>query len=183
MAAIEAASAGRPLRIMFQDEARFGRLPVIRSAWAPLGVRPVVHAAIEREFRYIYGAVSPSEGDVDWMVTESMNTENMNRFLFQVSDKYTDDYILMIVDGASSHKGEKLNIPNNMAILCLPPYSPELNPVEHLWDELREKACANVFFAKLDHVIDRAVDELESIARATARNISMFLWPWIIALI
>ena len=183
MAAIEAASAGRPLRIMFQDEARFGRLPVIRSAWAPLGVRPVVHAAIEREFRYIYGAVSPSEGDVDWMVTESMNTENMNRFLFQVSDKYTDDYILMIVDGASSHKGEKLNIPNNMAILCLPPYSPELNPVEHLWDELREKVCANVFFAKLDHVIDRAVDELESIARATARNISMFLWPWIIALI
>lgn len=180
MVSAEAAIAGRALKIMFQDEARFGRLPVIRSAWAPPGVRPVVPAAIEREFRYIYGAVSPFDGDVDWLVTEEMNTVNMNRFLQQVSEKYRDDYILMVVDGASSHKGEMLHIPDNMAILCLPPYSPELNPTEHLWDELREKACANTFFHTLDHVVERVVDELEWIARASSKNISMFLWPWII---
>ena len=180
MVAAEAAIAGRNLKIMFQDEARFGRLPVIRSAWAPPGVRPVVPAAVERQFRYIYGAVSPFDGDVDWLVTEEMNTVNMNLFLRQISEKYCDDYILMVVDGASSHKGEMLKVPNNMAILGLPPYSPELNPAEHLWDELREKVCANAFFHTLDQVVMCVVDELEWIARATSKNISMFLWPWII---
>ena len=60
---------------MFQDEARFGRLPVIRSAWAPAGVRPKVKAVIERQFRYVYGAISPIEGEPDWMDSDAMNTE------------------------------------------------------------------------------------------------------------
>ncbi len=76
------------------------------------------------------------------MVTEEMNPMNMNLFLRQISKKYAEDYILMVVDGASSHKGEMLKVPDNMAILCLPPYSPELNPAEHLWDELRENSAS-----------------------------------------
>ncbi len=180
MVAAEAAVAGRQLRIMFQDEARFGRLPVIRSAWAPMGVRPVVKAAIEREFRYVYGAVSPFEGDIDWMVADSMRISNMSLFLCQVSYRYPDDYILMIVDGASSHTSDKLKIPNNMALLQLPPYSPELNPSEGLWDHAREKACANVLFDSLGDVVEAVVDELKLLAASTAQVVNMFLHPWII---
>ena len=165
---------------MFQDEARFGRLPVIRSAWAPMGMRPKVQAAIERQFRYVYGAVSPIEGELDWMVADEMNTETMSRFLEAIRKTHPDDHILMVVDGASSHKSSQLMVPDNMTLLGLPPYSPELNPVEHLWDHVREKACANTFFKTLEEVIRRVEGELSRFAGCSAKVASMFCWPWII---
>jgi transposase len=165
---------------MFQDEARFGRLPVIRAAWAPAGVRPVVKAAIERQFRYVYGAVSPIEGELDWMGGDSMNTENMSLFLSQIRKAHPDDHILMVVDGASSHKSGQLIVPDAMTLLPLPPYSPELNPVESLWDHVRENACANTYFETLESVLDKAYNELANLAKCPAKVASMFCWPWII---
>ena len=140
MASVSARLAGRPLRIMFQDEARFGRLPVLRTAWCPHGERPLVKAAVQREYKYMYGSVSPFDGTVDWMEADMMNTENMNSFLGKLGDRYPDDYILMVLDGASSHKAKSMEIPKNIHLLALPPYCPELNPVEHLWDYLRRTA-------------------------------------------
>lgn len=180
MAVYQASAEDRQVRIMFQDEARFGRLPVIRSAWAPPGIRPKVKAAIEREFRYLYGAISPIEGEVDWMASDAMNTENMSRFLELVRNAHPDDHILMIVDGASSHKGAKLIVPKNMTLLGMPPYSPELNPVENLWDHVREKACANFFFKKLDAVVQKVNEELTLLATQAATVASMFCRSWII---
>lgn len=180
MAVYQASTEDRQVRIMFQDEARFGRLPVIRSAWAPPGIRPKVKAAVEREFRYLYGAISPIEGEVDWMASDAMNTENMSKFLELVRNAHPDDYILMIVDGASSHKGTKLIVPKNMTLLGMPPYSPELNPVENLWDHVREKACANFFFKKLDEVVQKVNEELTLLATQAATVASMFCWSWII---
>lgn len=180
MAAVNAYESGRTLRIMFQDEARFGRLPVIRSAWAPPGIRPKVQAAVERQYRYVYGAVSPVEGELDWMGTEKMNTENMQRFLDMVRKSHPDDYIMMVVDGASSHVSGGLVAPEGMTLLKLPPYSPELNPVEHLWDYVREKACANCYYKTLDDVIVRVNEELGRLGKCAAMVASMFCWPWII---
>lgn len=170
---------------MFQDEARFGRMPVIRSAWAPPGIRPIVVAAVERQYKYAYGAVSPLDGGVDWLMADMMNTAGMNSFLAQISEKYPDDYILMVVDGASSHKSKSLQIPSHVHLLCLPPYCPELNPVENLWDHVREKACVNVYFEKLEDVVAKVGNELEKLASGTietAKKVSqMFCRPWIIS--
>ena len=63
---------------MFQDEARFGRMVRIRRAWAPMPTRPMVCNGYEREFVYVYGAVSPLQGQFDWMITRQMNTANMS---------------------------------------------------------------------------------------------------------
>ena len=76
---------GRPVRLMFQDEARFGRMVRIRRCWAPCPQRPVVDNGYVREFQYVYGAVSPLEGELDWMICPAMNTEHMGAFLAQVS--------------------------------------------------------------------------------------------------
>jgi len=172
---------------MFQDEARFGRMPVVRAAWSPPGVRPLVLAAAERQFRYVYAAISPFDGDIDWCVANMMNTENMNLFLQQISDRYPDDHVLMVVDGAGSHRSKELRIPTNVHLLHLPPYCPELNPVEHLWDYAREKACANRYFENLDNVVERVEYELGKLAQGTldtAKKVSqMFCWPWMISAI
>lgn len=173
------------MRIMFQDEARFGRLPVVRAEWAPHGVRPTVVAAVERQYKYTYGAISPLDGDIDWLVTDMMNTDHMNVLLEQIGTKYRDDYILMVVDGASSHKSKTLNVPGNIHLLCLPPYCPELNPVENLWDHVREKGCANVYFETLSDVMVKVNDELSKLATGTvamAKTVSqMFCRQWIIS--
>ena len=185
MAAGDAFAEGMNLRIMFQDEARFGRMPVIRTSWAPSGTRPVVAAAVVRQYKYAYGALSPLDGDVDWMMADAMNTATMNSFLAQIGEKYPDDYILMVVDGASSHKSGMLQVPPNIHLLLLPSYCPELNPVENLWDHLREKACANVYFENLNDVVAKVSSELEILASGTieaAKNVSqMFCRSWIIS--
>lgn len=79
-----------PVRLMFQDEARFGRMSDPRACWAPAPIRPMVKMALVREFRYEYAAVSPWDGDLDYMTSEKMNTENMSRFLNQVNKRHQD---------------------------------------------------------------------------------------------
>lgn len=99
---------GRRVRLMFQDEARFGRMVRIRRCWSPSPQRPVVDNGYEREFQYVYGAASPLDGELDWMICPAMNTEHMGTFLSQVSAAHPQDFIVMVVDGARSHVAKAL---------------------------------------------------------------------------
>ena len=107
---------GRHVRLMFQDEARFGRMVRIRRCWAPAPHRPVVDNGYEREFQYVYGAVSPLEGELDWRIGPVMNTGQMGPFLAQVSAAHPEDFIVMVVDGASSHVAKALVVPENIRL-------------------------------------------------------------------
>ena len=167
---------------MFQDEARFGRMVRIRRCWAPKPLRPVVDNAYEREFIYVYGAVSPLEGDLDWMLCPKMNTERMSEFLEQVQATHPQEFIIMVVDGASSHVSKELRVPENIRLLRLPPYAPELNPQEHLWDELREKEFPNRVFASMKGVREQLEQGLPRLACDPERLRSIAAWPWIISL-
>jgi transposase len=172
-----------PLRLMFQDEARFGRMSDPRSCWAPSPHRPVVNLALVREFRYEYAAVSPWDGCLDFMTAEKMNTENMSRFLDQVSKKHQDQFIVMVLDGASSHKSKELNIPKNVSLLRLPPYSPELNPAEQIWNILRRNYFANRVFDALDAATTQAELGLSEMAENKSATRKLTNWPWISAIL
>lgn len=173
---------GRPVRLMFQDEARFGRMVRPKRCWAPAPLRPVMSNGYEREFVYVYGAVSPLAGELDWRVGREMNTTRMGEFLARVSQAHPGDLIVMVLDGASSHKAKDLPIPENIRLLALPPYAPELNPQEHVWDELREKEFPNRVFNHLDAVIRQLQQELPRLAADQERLRSLTAWPWILSL-
>lgn len=172
-----------PLRLMFQDEARFGRMSDPRSCWAPAPHRPVVNLALIREFRYEYAAVSPWDGCLDFMTTEKMNTENMTRFLTQVSEAHKKEFIVMVVDGASSHRSKDLMIPENLALVRLPPYSPELNPAEQIWNVLRRNYFANRVFESLEAATTQAELGLTEMAINKKATSSLTNWPWIGAIL
>jgi hypothetical protein len=174
---------GRRVRLMFQDEARFGRMVRIRRCWSPAPMRPVVDNGYERQFVYVYGAVSPIQGDLDWLIFSEMNTERMNEFLRHVSRAHRRDFIVMVLDGASSHRSRELVVPENLRLLRLPGYSPELNPQEHVWDELREKEFPNRVFDSLEGVIMQLREGLPRLARDKRGLRSLTAWPWIISLI
>ena len=170
------------MRIMFQDEARFGRMVRIRRCWSPAPLRPTVDNGYERKFTYVYGAVSPIQGELDWKICSEMNTEQMNQFLEQVSQAHLDEFIVMVVDGASSHRSKELRIPENIRLHRLPGYSPELNPQEHVWDELREKEFPNRVFNSMEAVINQLKTGLPRLAADTKALKSLTAWPWIISL-
>ena len=172
----------RPVRLMFQDEARFGRMARIRRCWSPAPLRPLVYNGYEREFTYVYGGVSPLQGQLDWSLNEKMNTTNMSAFLSQVSQAHPQEFIVMVVDGASSHKAKELVVPENIRLIPLPAYSPELNPQEHVWEEVREKAFPNMVLDQMALVVERLKAGMGSLAADAERVRGITAWPWIISL-
>jgi len=172
-----------PLRLMFQDEARFGRISDPRSCWAPAPHRPIVNLALVREFRYEYTAVSPWDGCLDFMTAEKMNTESMSCFLDQISKAHKDEFIIMVLDGASSHRSKDLKIPKNVSFIRLPPYSPELNPAEQIWNILRRDYFANRVFETLDAAIKQANLGLTEMAANKSAIRQLTNWPWIRAIL
>ena len=163
---------GRKLRIMFADEARFGRMNRPRPCWAPTGIRPQVASQLIREYVYLYGAVSPKDGTCVFLVMPAPDTECFQIFLNTVAKKYSRELILLVVDGAGNHVSDELNrelillvvdgagnhvsdeleIPANIILQRLPPYAPELNPQENLWDEIREKIFKNYALKSMNEV-------------------------------
>ncbi len=167
------------MRLMFADEARFGRMSDPRSCWAPAPHRPVVSLALVREFRYEYAAVSPWDGCLDYMTAEKMNTDSMTRFLAQLSAAHNDEFIVLVLDGASSHKSKELKIPDNVSLIPLPPYSPELNPAEQIWNLLRRDYFANRVFDSLDAATNQAERGLAEMAANKSAVRQLTNWPWI----
>lgn len=168
---------------MFQDEARFGRMSDPRSCWAPAPLRPLINLALVREFRYEYAAVSPWDGHLDYMTAEKMNTENMTKFLSQVSDAHPNDFCVVVLDGASSHKSKDLAVPNNVSLIFLPPYSPELNPAEQIWNQLRRDYFANRVFDSLNAATEQAEWGLSEMAANKTAMCSLTNWSWISAIL
>lgn len=165
---------------MFQDEARFGRINPPRRCWAPRGIRPAVCSQFVREYTYVYGAVSPSDGKLDTLILPVVNADAMSIFLREISNRYPEEQILMFLDSASWHKANELIIPDNIDLTPLPPYSPQLNPMENMWEEIREKGFKNKMFLSLDSVEDQLMKTLRSMEEDTKRNASIAGFKWII---
>ena len=173
---------GRQVRLMFQDEARFGRINDPRRCWAPPGVRPEVGMQIVREYTYAFGAVSPHDGALVSLILPVVTAEVMSIFLAEVAQRHPKDFILMVLDGAGWHRASTLVVPENMRLLPLPPYSPQLNPTEHIWDEVREKWFANTVFDDLDGVEDRLEESLVYLEQNKSLVASITGFDWIIGI-
>jgi len=140
---------------MTQDEGRFGRVNIPKASWAPKGIRPNVAKQVVRQSFYVYCAVAPSLGKISSLILPYGNTEMMNIFLDAVSQDFITNEIIMQVDGAGWHRSKDLKIPDNIYLIKQPPYSPEVNPTEHIWDEIREKYLHNKIFNSIDETIDK----------------------------
>lgn len=165
---------------MFQDEARFGRISRCRYGWAKRPLRPLVKAMLTHQSAYAYGAVSIADGHFDSVVLPHVNGVGMGLFLDEIASRDPQDHIIMVVDGAGWHKNQAMGLPPNLRLLFLPPYSPELNPVEHLWDELREKHFHNRAFDSLNALEDTLVSALRTLELDQHRVKGICQWEWII---
>jgi transposase len=136
-----------------------------------------------REYTYAYAAVSPADGVLDSLVLPVVNAHAMSLFLSEVSQRHPNEFLLMVMDKAGWHKAKDLKVPQNMRIIFLPPYSPELNPAEHLWEEIREKWFPNRAFNSLSGVESVLVDALDSLEQSPEKVASIAGFDWVINLI
>ncbi len=125
--------SGKTVRLMFQDEARFGRINKPKYCWSEKGIRPGVPCRHIWEYRYAYGAVEPLTGEGCFLILPYCNKVCMNLFLTQLSEQYPDDVILLYCDSAAWHTSGRLNLPDNIVRFYIPPYMPEMNPIEQIW--------------------------------------------------
>jgi transposase len=164
---------------MFADEARFGRMNRPRPCWAPIGVRPEIASQLVREYIYLYGAVCPKDGTCVFLVMPAPDTECFQIFLQTVAKKYSKELILLVLDGAGNHHSDELEVPDNIILHPLPPYAPELNPQENIWDEIREKIFKNFALKSMDEVNDKLDEAALYIQRNPARVKSIASFPYI----
>lgn len=100
----------------------------------------------------------------------------MNVFLRELSKMFPDEYIMLVADGAGWHKAKGLIIPANIEIVTLPPYTPEMNPIEQIWKELRSRGFRNEVFQTLEKVVDRLCELLRSLSPQTIQSITGRSW-------
>jgi len=170
----------KPIKLFFQDEAKFGRINKIGKCWTPPDQRAVIGQQIIREYTYVFAAVCPETGENFSLILPQANTITMNIFLKEFSKEYKKYKVIMAMDKAGWHTSKELKVSNNIAIMNLPPYSPELNPAEHLWDYIREKkGFNNNVFNSLDDVETKLSNVLLEMSNNTEEIKSLCNFSWL----
>jgi hypothetical protein len=136
---------------------------------------------VTQEYTYAYAAVSPVDGVLDTLILPRVNCACMQVFLDEVASRHLEENILMVVDGAGWHRSQDIILPSNLQLLYLPPYAPELNPVEHLWDDLREKSFHNRVFDSIESLENYLELALANFEQSPERAQGITGWPWIIS--
>lgn len=156
--AIRAEHPGKRLRIYFQDESRFGQQGTTTNVWAHRGSRPTAVRQTEYQYLWVLGAVCPETGHAEGLLSPCLNTKIVNMFLEQFSQTIAErEHAVMIWDGAGFHTSGAVRVPANVTLLQLPPYSPELNPVENLWHYLKSHFWSNRAYADYEALEQAAV--------------------------
>ena len=156
--AIAAAQPGQELQVWFEDEARFGTQGTITRVWAKKGSRPRAVRQNGREWLYVLMAVGVGTGAASALIMPELNAAVVNLFLEQFSgEPPAGVHAVLIWDGAGYHTSKDLVVPSNVSLIHLPPYSPELNPVENLWHYLKSHFWSNRSYDDYEALEEAAV--------------------------
>ena len=155
----------------FFDESRFGTRSNIGHGWFKKGERSAVKIKLGFENFYIYSAIDPISGQNFSLKLPYVNTMCLNLFLAEMSKELGESEALIIMDGAGWHKSKDLEIPKNITIKYLPPYSPELNPVERIWLYIKQNTIKNKIYEDLSALEDVVCDFIKNLSLEQIKNI------------
>jgi transposase len=152
---LPATAAGKPLEIWWQDEARVGQKGSLEYIWAPVGSRPRAVRDNRHDSAYLFGALCPARAIGAAIIMPAANSEAMTAHLAEISRQVAPGaHAVLVCDGAGWHQlGEHLRVPDNITLLHLPPYSPELNPMENVWDYLRGNQLSHTVWENYDAIV------------------------------
>jgi transposase len=167
----------RPVRIFCEDESRFGSLPVQRRCITLSGIKPIGPVQYCFENFYVYGAVEPTTGESFFLELPQLNTTNFQIFLQEFADRYHDTLNIVLMDNGSCHTAKSLVTPDNVVCLFIPPYSPELNPIERLWRDMKDQ-LAWLLVARIEelaHHVERIIRQYSKSAIQSLTSYAYFV--------
>jgi hypothetical protein len=136
-----------------------GQQGTLTRIWARRGTRPRAPRDTRYKWAYIFGAVCPDRAATAGLVLPYADTEAMNAHLAEIARTVaTNAHAVLVLDGAGWHGSKDLEVPENISLLVLPPYAPELNPVENIWQYLRANKLAITVFDGYDDIVDKCCD-------------------------
>ena len=150
----------------------------MRRCWVPAGTRSVIGKQLIRQYTYAYTAVCPETGETYSLILPYADSDSMSIFLKGLSEQYSQNRIIMIMDNASWHSNKSMTDIKNIKPLFLPARAPELNPVECIWHHIKEKHFSNRVFKNIEEVEDKLVDALVELnqEKAIMRKMTSFNW-------
>ena len=176
---LPAAVVGKPVEIWFMDEARVGQQGTLTRVWARCGTRPRALRDRRYSWTYLFGAVCPERGVGAAVVMPSVNVEAMNLHLAEISKQVTQGaHAVLVLDQAGWHTSPRLCVPENISLLSLPPYAPELNPVENLWAYLRGNLLSHRVWDSYDAIVAACCDAWNKLMTMPERVASITHRAW-----
>jgi transposase len=159
------------------DEARFRLISWHKKRYCPKGFRPPYIVERAYEWTYLYAAADPATGESYCLYLPGLDGRCFEAFLEHLSEAYADHRLVLVLDSAPSHTSKKIELPENVSLLSLPSYSPELNPVERWFQEFR-RTLANRIFETIESLQEALTQALEPYWEEPARLRSLTGFSW-----
>lgn len=167
----------KTIEIWFFDEARFGQKGNLYRIWTETGSRTEKAKQMGFKYAYLMEAANPLSGEHLGLVFSTLDSDVMNIFLKELSEKIPqNNHVILVLDNAGYHTSGMLNIPENITLRHLPPYSPQLNPIEKIWEYLKGKFLAGRVFKDLDEIFEKGVFALNSLTNDLIMSICFLSW-------
>jgi transposase len=161
----------QPLRVWTQDESRFGLITVQRRRLTLRGIKPLAPSQHELEWDYLYGCVEPLTGKSFFLAVPALDRELFQLFLDQFAQTDETALHLVALDNGPAHIAQQLSVPANVRLVFTPPYTPEVNPMERVWEDL-EARIAGATPATLDALVDLLFAELRAYTPAQLASLT-----------
>jgi hypothetical protein len=173
-------AASTPIEIWFQDEARVGQKGTHAYIWAPVGSRPLMVRDNRHDSAYLFGAICPARGVGAAIIMPGANTDAMNEHLVEIGKHVAvGAHAVVLCDQAAWHQtGGKLTVPENISMLPIPPYSPELNPMENVWQFLRSNKLCALVWDSYEAIVDACANAWNFLLNDPGRIASIGTRDW-----
>jgi len=175
----EKSIAPERIEVWFADEARIGQKNKITRRWAKRGTRPSAPSDQRTASTYIFGAICPKDGKGAGLVLPSCNTEAMNLHLAEIATQVAPGtHAVLLLDQAGWHLSGRLVVPDNITLVPLPPKCPELNPIENVWEFMRENWLSNRIFKSYDDIVDHCCNAWNTLLDRPWKIMSIGMRQW-----
>lgn len=141
----QAADNYKTVNLYFQDESRFGLFTRNGRKLTAKGVKPICSFRQVFKSSYLFRAFSPIDGESFMLNLPYCNTDCFQIFLNEFSNNKPEEFKVVVLDNGAFHKAKRLEIPKNIVLIFLPPYSPELNPAEKMWQKIKRNFTNRIF--------------------------------------
>lgn len=170
---------GKPFALYFSDEMRYGLISNFRRSWSKVGERTIIDSQQSFDNRYLFSAVAPLSGDSFHLSgIDGFDSEAAHTFLLELKKRHPDELVILVWDNAPGHRVKAHREIPGLIVLFLPPYSPELNPTERFFEELR-KATANRIFKSIEEQEAVIEEKLRALTDDTDAMKRLLGYEWI----